>query len=203
LRAAARLSSVEGLEGLSIATLAEHVGMSKSGLFAHFRSKEDLQLETIDAAAEVFDEEVIRPALAAPPGVARLRSLADRFLSHVERKVFPGGCFFAATAAEVDGHPGAVRDRIAAVVRSWMELLVRTVREAQSAGEILVEEEPIQIAFEVNAMLVGANSSFLLEGDPAVLSRARAGVERVLAAALVGEAARAKPLRGSRRRGGG
>jgi AcrR family transcriptional regulator len=160
---------------------------------------EELQLETIDAAAEVFDEEVIRPALAAPPGVERLRSLADRFLSHVERKVFPGGCFFAATAAEVDGHPGAVRDRIAAVVRSWMELQVGMVREAQAAGEIRPDEDPTQIAFEVNAMLVGANSSFLLQGDPAVLSRARAGVERVLAAALVRKDGRRKPTRGSHR----
>ena len=191
LRAAAQLASVEGLDGLSIATLAEHVGMSKSGLFAHFRSKEELQLETIAAAAEIFDEVVIRPALAASPGVARLRSLADHFLSHVERKVFQGGCFFAATAAEVDGHPGPVRDRIAAVHRSWADLLVRTVREAQSAGELRADEDPAQVAFEVNGMLAGANSSFLLLGDPAVLSRARIGVERILDSVQAGNAGRA------------
>ena len=203
LRTAARLASVEGLLGLSIATLAKHVGLSKSGLFAHFRSKEDLQLETIEVAGEIFDEDVVRPALAAPPGVARLRSLADRFLSHVERKVFPGGCFFAAAAAEMDGHPGPVRDRIAAFQRSWMELQVRMVCEAQSVGEIRPDEDPAQVSFEFNGMLVGANSSFLLQGDPAVLSRARVGVERVLAAALARKGSRANPRRGSRPRGGG
>src|SRR5689334_5924571 len=105
LTAAARLATTYGLHGLSIGELAEHLGMSKSGLYAHFKSKEELELATIDAAAVVFNREVLEPAMAAPPGVRRLRKLSDAFLSHLERRVFPGGCFFAAVAAELDTRP--------------------------------------------------------------------------------------------------
>ena len=102
---------MEGLDGLSIGRLAEHTGMSKSGLYAHFGSKEELQLATIDAASEIFVREVIEPARAAE-GAARLEALSDAFLSYLERKVFPGGCFFAAAQAELDTHPGPVREKL-------------------------------------------------------------------------------------------
>jgi AcrR family transcriptional regulator len=180
LRAAAELASVEGLEGLSIAALAAHVGLSKSGLFAHFRSKEELQLETIQTAAGIFEEEVIRPALAEPEGLPRLRALAARFLDHLRRRTFPGGCFFASVAAEVDGHPGALRDRIAAIQRGWVMLLEQCVAEAQRAGSIARRAEPRQVAFEVQAMLAGAHSSFLLQSDASALDRAKRGIEEVL-----------------------
>src|SRR5947207_4954048 len=91
LHEAARLATVDGLDGLSLAHLADAVGMSKSGLFAHFRSKQELQLATVDAASAIFDEHVIEPAGAARPGVARLRAYVERFLGHVEEGVFPGG----------------------------------------------------------------------------------------------------------------
>ena len=110
LREAARLATVEGIEGLSLGRLADAVGMSKSGLFAHFRSKEELQLATIETADAIFQAEVVNPALAAAPGIARLRALCEAFLDHLERGVFPGGCFFASVAAEIDTHPGPVRD---------------------------------------------------------------------------------------------
>jgi AcrR family transcriptional regulator len=181
LRAAAQLASVEGLEGLSIAALAEHVGLSKSGLFAHFRSKEELQLETIGTAAEIFTDEVIRPALERPEGVARVRALVTGFLGHVRRRTFPGGCFFASVASEVDGHPGRVRDRIAAVQREWVGLFERCVVEAQRHGEVDRAADPKQVAFEVNAMLAGAHGTFLLQGDAAVLDRAHRGADAVLA----------------------
>src|SRR4051812_43429092 len=112
LREAAKLATVEGLSGLSIARLADAVGMSKSGLFAHFGSKEELQLATIDTAAAIFDEQVVAPSRAAATGLERLRGLAEHFLGHVEANVFPGGCFFASVLAEVDTHPGPVRDRM-------------------------------------------------------------------------------------------
>src|SRR4051812_13335396 len=95
LRAAAQLATVDGIEGLSIGRLADHIGMSKSGLFAHFGSKEELQLATVEKAQEVYEADVIKPAIEAAEGLERLEALCERFLSHVEREVFPGGCFFA------------------------------------------------------------------------------------------------------------
>jgi AcrR family transcriptional regulator len=172
---------VEGLEGLSLAALAEHVGLSKSGLFAHFRSKEELQLETIEMAGEIFAEEVVKPALAQPEGVARLRALGQRFLDHVRRRTFPGGCFFASVAAEVDGHPGKVRDRVAAFHSGWIALFERGVAEAQERGEIDRDADAAQVAFELLAMFAGAHGAFLLHGDAAILDRARRGMDAVLA----------------------
>src|SRR5215831_17110672 len=119
LHQAAQLATVEGLSGLSIGRLADAVGMSKSGLFAHFHSKEELQLATIEAGDAIFRAEVIDPAHKAPPGIGRLRALCEAFLAHLERGVFPGGCFFASAAAELDTHPGPVRDRALALVAEW------------------------------------------------------------------------------------
>src|ERR1700742_730454 len=109
LAEAARLATVEGIGGLSIARLADAVGMSKSGLFAHFGSKEELQLAAIETAGAIFNEVVVEPGLAAPTAYERLTQLAERFLQHVEDDVFPGGCFFASVAAELDTRPGPVR----------------------------------------------------------------------------------------------
>ena len=184
LDAATRLATVEGLDGLTIGRLAQHTGMSKSGLFAHFGSKEELQLATIAAAQEVFDAEVLAPAMAAPEGVPRLRVLCDRFLGHVEEGVFPGGCFFASAAAELDTRPGPLRDRIAAVVNAWSGLLDQNVRRAQELRQLDGALDADQVVFEVNAMLAEANGLFLLRGDPAVFGMARRGIEaRLLAPA--------------------
>lgn len=193
LEAAAQLATVEGLEGLSIGRLADAVGMSKSGLYAHFRSKLELQLATIRTAGEVFDHEVMEPGQAAQPGTARVLALCDAFLSHVERGVFPGGCFFAATAAEMNVRPGPVRDSIAAFVAGWMQAIAEAVREAQSRGEIAPEVDPAQLAFETNALLVGANLAYPLFDDPALLERARLGVRERLRAAAAGRSAGAMP----------
>src|SRR5262249_30599826 len=110
LLAAAKLATTKGLDGLSIGDLAAVVGMRNSGLYAHFKTKEELELATIVTAAAIFDREVLQPVTRAPAGIARLKSLANSFLSHLERRVFPGGCFFAAVAAELDTRPGSARD---------------------------------------------------------------------------------------------
>jgi AcrR family transcriptional regulator len=184
LDAATRLASVEGLEGLSIGRLAEHTGMSKSGLYAHFGSKEDLQLATIDAASDVFEREVTAPAMGAPPGRARLTDLCEGFLSHLERRVFPGGCFFASVGAELDARPGPLTDRIREAQVEWLALLAKEVRAAQTANEVAAEEDVDQLTFELDALLLGAHAMFVLFDDVAALRRARHGVERRLSGAV-------------------
>lgn len=181
LHEAARLATVEGLDGLSIARLADAVGMSKSGLFAHFGSKEELQLATIDTASAVFADQVVTPAIDLPQGVERLRALADGFLDHVERGVFPGGCFFAAVATELAAHPGRVRDRAVQTVDDWFEALTQAVRDAQSDGAIDPAEDPVQLAFEVHSFLLLANTQFVLGSGPAAMARARRAIDRLLA----------------------
>jgi len=181
LEAAARLATVEGLDGLSIGRLADQVGMSKSGLFAHFGSKEELQLATIELADEIFVEDVVAPALSRPTSLARLEALCEGFLSHVERSVFPGGCFFASVAAEMDTKPGPVRDRASRTVSGWRELFVRTIGEAQAEGGIDRGEEPEQLGFELQAPLLLANSQYVISGDHDAIERARRDIRRRLA----------------------
>lgn len=181
LAAAARLATVEGLEGLSIGRLARETGMSKGGLYAHFESKQDLQLATVAAAEEVFDVEVVEPALEAAEGLPRLGLLCERYLSYVERKVFPGGCFFASASAEWDSRPGPVKDRVTAAYTGWMELTEANVRAAQERGELDDAVDAGQLNFELNAMLTEANCLYLLFDDPVAIERARSGVEFRLA----------------------
>lgn len=181
LDAAARLATIEGLDGLSIGRLAREIGMSKSGLYAHFDSKQDLQLATISAADEVFGAEVVAPAMEAPEGLPRLKRLCERYLSYVERDVFPGGCFFASTSAEWDSRPGPVRDRVVASYTSWMELLETNVRRAQEQGDLDRDLDSAQLNFEINAMLTEANCLYLLFNDTVAVDRARKGIEDRLA----------------------
>jgi len=180
LREAARLVTVEGIDGLSISRLADAVGLSKSGLFAHFKSKEELQLATIEMADRIFRDEVITPAFGAALGLARLRALCDEFLAHLERGVFPGGCFFASVMAELDTHPGPVRDRALATVADWFDQLESATREAQANGDIEPGEDPEQVAFELDAYLLFANARYIVGGDPGELERGRRAVDRLL-----------------------
>jgi AcrR family transcriptional regulator len=184
LREAAQLATVEGISGLSIGRLADAVGMSKSGLFAHFGSKEELQLATIETASALFSELVIDPASAAPAGLERLQQLAELFLRHVEGGVYPGGCFFASVAAEMDTHPGPVRDLAIEVEDEWMQLLETAVRDAKAEGVIAASEVPEQLAFEVNAYLLLANALFVVSQEPTPMERARRALERRLEAAV-------------------
>ena len=180
LDTAARVATVEGLDGLSIGGLAELTGMSKSGVYAHFKSKEELQLATIGRAEEIFATEVVAPARARPCGLARAWALADAFLDHIQRGVFPGGCFFAAVAGEFDTHPGRVKDAIMAFQDGWAREMAAAVGEAQARGELPASPDPFQVVFEVNALLLMGHSSYTMYGDPALLEAARRGLERVL-----------------------
>jgi AcrR family transcriptional regulator len=183
LREAAQLATVEGIEGLSISRLAEAVGMSKSGLIAHFGSKKELQLATIQAASALFNEHVVKPAWLVPNGLERLEQLAENFLRHVEDNVFPGGCFFASVAAEMDTHPGPVRDLAVQLSDDWFRQLETAVRAAQVKGAIDPSEDAEQLAFELDAYLLLANAQFVASQDSAPIERARHALERRLTSA--------------------
>jgi AcrR family transcriptional regulator len=176
LEAAAQLATIQGLDRLSIGELAAHIGMSKSGLYAHYRSKEELQLATIDAAEAIFDDVVIAPMLAAEPGIPAVLALADAFLDHLDRRVFPGGCFFACASAELQSRPGPLKERIVAFDRRWKARFVEHLRIAQSAGDLGPDEDIEQVWFEVDAYLLYAHAAFAFRGDPIVLERAGAAV---------------------------
>lgn len=173
LSSAAALATVDGLEGLSIGNLAAATGISKSGLYAHFGSKQELQLATVEEAERILDEEVVQPALAAAPGLGQLAAACEAFFSYVERRVFPGGCFFAATSLEMGARPGPVRDRLAAVQSDFTALLRSFAATAIKQHELAADEDPDRLAFELHAILLGADTKFVLYDDPAVMSVAR------------------------------
>jgi AcrR family transcriptional regulator len=183
LDAAARLATTEGIGGLSMSRLADAVGMSKSGLFAHFGSKEELQLATIEKADSVFSAHVIEPALAAGGGLGQLRTLVSSYLAYLEADIYPGGCFFASVLAEVDTRPGAVRDRLVRFLADWLDRLETAVRDAQADGAIDPAEDPAQIAFEIEAALLLANAQYIVSRTPEPIERARRAIDRRLAAA--------------------
>lgn len=176
LQLAMQTASAEGLEGLSLGRLAAEIGMSKSGLFAHFRSKEDLQLAVIDAARALFIQEVILPAEAAAHGVRRLGRLVETWLSYAQRNVFRGGCFFFAASLEFDNRPGPVRDRIRELMTQWLKLLESEIRRAKERGEIRPDADEGQLAFEFNAQIMCANWAHQLLDDGQSLARARRAI---------------------------
>src|SRR4051794_713597 len=182
LREAARLATVDGLDGLSFARLADAVGMSKSGLFAHFGSKEELQLATVEAARAIYDELVIDPARESEAGVPRLRAYIEGFLDHVEEGVFPGGCFFVSAVSELDTHPGPVRDGAMAFSQRWLALLAEEVTAGQAGGELAAAADPSQIAFELHAFMVLGTLQFVASGQRAALDSVRRAVDARLAA---------------------
>src|SRR4051795_6659946 len=180
LRTAASLATIEGLEGLSIGNLAAATGISKSGLYAHFGSKQELQLATVQEAERILHEEVVQPALAAPAGLGQLAAACEAFLSYVQRRVFPGGCFFAATALEMGARPGPVRDRVAAIQTDFTALVESFAATALEQHELPAREDPAGLAFELHSILLGADTKFVLNDDPAVLDLARRVVRQRL-----------------------
>lgn len=168
------LASTDGLEGLTIGRLATELEMSKSGLFAHFGSKEQLQLAAVEHAGRRFYVDVVAPAQHVAAGRERLGVYVDAYLSSLERHLFPGGCFWAAAAAEFDDRPGAVRDAVLDGLRAW---LAELQRQAELAGL----EDPAGLAFEIYSLGLGANAYSRLLDDPDAFARARAGIERRLA----------------------
>jgi AcrR family transcriptional regulator len=183
LTAAVNVASVEGLEGLSIGRLASELRMSKSGLFAHFGSKEELQVSTVRAAAAIFVHRVIRPAEERfEPGIARLQAMLDDWLDYMERGIFAGGCFFAAATVEMDGRPGPVRDAVATQMASWAGLLGDCARVAIERGELVPDTDPEQLAFELDALGTAVNSGWQLHEDATVFERGHRAIRRRLEA---------------------
>jgi AcrR family transcriptional regulator len=180
LRAAAALATTEGLDRLSIGGLAEHIGMSKSGLFSHFRSKEALQMATIDVAWSIFDEAVVAPASVAGSGRPRLMALVDRYLGHLAEGVFPGGCFFAATSAELHMRPSAITARLDDFYAWWGAHIAHELRAARDAGDLPADADLDQLSFEITSHLLHAHLSYMPSGDARVLERSRTAVVRLL-----------------------
>src|SRR5262249_48904840 len=149
LERATRLASQVGLEGVTIGVLAEELKLSKSGLFAHFRSKEALQVQILDHCAGLFVERVIRPALAAPRGEPRVRALFERWLEWDRARPLPGGCLFVAASVELDDRPGPARDRLVQAQREWLEVIARSCRLAVEEGHFRVDTDPERFAQDI------------------------------------------------------
>lgn len=198
LHVAMDLASAEGLEGLSIGRLANELHMSKTGIFAHFGSKEQLQIATVEAAKQVFLEQVANPSVEHPRGVLRLRAMLENWIGYVERIVFRGGCFFAAASAEFDSRPGPVRDEIATLTKAWLVALQREIAFARSTKEIRDSVDPAQLAFELHAYVQEANWAFNLFNDKSAFSRARHAIVGRITAAAFGQP---KRQRFSRKKG--
>ena len=178
-----QLASAGGLESLSIAQLAGDLGMSKSGLFAHFGSKEELQLSTIRAARRVFSDEAVSQALAARKGIERLDALVAACIGYISNDTFTGGCLLMEAAAEFDSRPGPVRDLIAETMGMWMALLVEQAERAVERGELAAGTDPAQLAWELHAFGLALNWDSQLNDAAAARDRAAAAVRGRLEAA--------------------
>jgi AcrR family transcriptional regulator len=180
VREAVSLATVDGLEGLSIGNLAAALGMSKSGVYAHFGSKQELQRAAVEEAGRIFNAEVVEPALGAPPGLPQLLTICDAFFDHLQRRTFPGGCFFAGAALEMGTHPGPVREQIATFQSGFTTLVRQFVDTALALHELPADEDPEALTFELNGIILAANTNFVLHQDPKTLDIARRVVRRRL-----------------------
>ena len=184
LETAANLASVEGLEGLTIGRLATELGMSKSGLFAHFGSKEELQLATIGAAREIFAREVVAPAREAERGLPRLEALIAAKLRYERGEIFDGGCFFETVRGEFDSRrPGPVRDAIEADLDEWNALMLRAITSAITAGHLRADTDAEQLLYEIEALSAAATLRHQMSRDATLFARAEAAIDARLAAA--------------------
>jgi AcrR family transcriptional regulator len=177
------LSSTLGLEGLTIGRLAEDLELSKSGLYAHFRSKEALQIQVLQHAASRFDDTVIRPALAAPPGEPRVRAIFDGWLDWPETNSLPGGCIFVQAASELDDRPGPVRDLLARLQKDWLEFISNAVRTAITEEHFGPDLDPEQFAQDLYGVLLACHHGTRLLRDPKAITRARNAFEALVLAA--------------------
>ncbi|MGW0810468.1 TetR/AcrR family transcriptional regulator [Nonomuraea sp. NPDC002799] len=182
LQQAVALASVQGLDGLTLGRLATAAGMSKSGFFAHWRDKEELQLDAIDWARRQWVDEIVTPALRTPPGVRRVMTLHEARLRFYATGVLPGGCFFFVAQVEFDDRPGPVRERIAKALTDWLGLIERLVAEAVTLGELRPETDPAQLAYEIDALGEAAITQARLLGDDAPYDRGRRAVHERLRA---------------------
>ena len=188
---AVALATVDGLEGLSIGNLASALGISKSGVYAHFGSKQDLQLATVDEAERIFHADVIEPAMAASEGLAQLVALCDAFFDYLGRRTFPGGCFFAGAVLEMGTRPGPVNDRVAEFQAGFTALIRRLIVVALEQHELPADEDPDGLTFEINGMILAANANFVLRQDAGTLEMAKAIVRRRLG--VITKRARRRP----------
>jgi AcrR family transcriptional regulator len=180
VREAVSLATLDGLEGLSIGNLAAALDMSKSGIYAHFGSKQELQLATVDEAERIFQAEVIAPALDAAPGLGQVVAICDAFFAHLTGRTFPGGCFLAGAVLEMGARPGPVNERVAAFQGRFTSLIRQFVVTALERLELPADEDPDTLTFELNGIILAANASFVLRGDPAAIELARQVVRRRL-----------------------
>lgn len=181
LDSAMKLASRDGLNGLSIGALASKLGLSKSGLFAHFGSKEELQVQVLHAAAARFEAEVVRPAFAAPRGEPRLRALFRNWMDWAVGPAFPGGCIFIAASVELDDTPGPARDFLAQNTKLWLDVLARAFRIADEEKHLRASGAAAdQLAFEVYGIALAFHQSKRLMRDPKAETRARAALDRLL-----------------------
>jgi len=171
-----------GLEGLTIGNLADEVGLSKSGLFAHFQSKEELQLQVLETAVDRFVETVVAPGLKAPRGEPRVRSLFERWMQWEHSDFQPGGCIFIATANELDDRPGLLRDRLVGYQRDWLQALATAARIAVEEGHFRADLDTAQFAYDLYAIALAYHHFSRLIRDPEAAERARRSFESLLAA---------------------
>lgn len=186
LRAAAALATTHGLESVSIGRLAAALGMSRAALYALFGSTRELQLAVVQEASRVFADEVVRPALAAPPGLPQLTAVCEAFFAHLERRTFPGGCFLYGVALEMGGRPGPVGELIAEVQAQFGALIRGFAVAAVARNELAAGEDPDRLAFELNGIMLAADNNFVLHDDPGVLDLARQIVRSRLGSAATG-----------------
>jgi AcrR family transcriptional regulator len=179
----AELASRIGLEALTIQRLADDLGLSKSGLFGHFRSKETLQVQVLEHAAERFVEAVVKPSLAAPRGELRVRAMFQNWLAWPDKSGMEGGCFFVAAAVELDDQPGPARDVLVRQQRDWLDTIATVVRTALKEGHFRPSVDPEQVAFEMWGIMLSFHFNARLLGDAKALQRAQTAFEALLAAA--------------------
>jgi AcrR family transcriptional regulator len=177
---AASLASRIGLSGLTIGALAEELKLSKSGLFAHFKSKEQLQLEVLDYAAGRFVEVVLKPALAAPRGEPRVRTLFEGWLHWPVRSGLVGGCIFVSAASELDDQPGPIRDRLVELQKDWMETMANTINSGINEGHFRSDADPEQFAQDLYGVMLALHHAHRLLRDPKSTERARRSFEAIL-----------------------
>jgi AcrR family transcriptional regulator len=183
---ALRVASVEGLEGITLGRLADEVGMSKSGLFAHFRSKEELQLAVLTAASEAFTDVVVRPALAAPRGRPRVQALFDHWLEWESHVSVPGGCVFMHLSVELDDKEGPARDALVLAQQWWLDAIARAAKLAVSVGDFKSDTDPELFAFQMHGILNAFYHSKRLLRDPKSSDRARRSFESLLKSVATG-----------------
>jgi AcrR family transcriptional regulator len=182
LEHAMNLASRVGLSGVSIGHLAQDLKLSKSGVFAHFKSKEALQIQVLETAAARFVEEVVRPALRQPHGEPRLRALFERWLAWAKSQRTPGGCLFVAASVELDDRPGPVRDRLVELQREWLALMANVMKAGIADRKFRPDADPEQFGHDLYAIMLGYHHASRLLEDPRAEARAHAAFDNLIAA---------------------